>query len=132
MLSPSTTPQIKKFDLSLAEQITKHTQENLRSPTHAPSSGGMGIQFDFIRGLLILSVILGLEHSLNCSHCIIMEKSDCYLRQGAGGMEFAHFGSRTCSLRRFYNPSQAYFGHKSEEHIKTIKKHCLGVKNGDC
>ena len=51
--------------------------------------------------------------------------ADCSLRQGAGGTEFAHFGSRTCFLRWFYKRSQTYFGQKSEEHIKTIKKRCL-------
>ena len=46
---------------------------------------------------------------------------DCSLRQGAGGTEFARFGSRTCFLRCFYKHSQTYFGQKSEEHVKTIK-----------
>ena len=54
--------------------------------------------------------------------------SDCSLRQGASGTEFARFGSRTCFLRWFYNRSQVYFGQKSEEHIKTIKKRCLEIK----
>ena len=57
--------------------------------------------------------------------------SDCSLRQGAGGTEFARFGSRTCFLRRFDDRSQSYFGQKSEEHIKTMKKDCLEVKNND-
>ena len=47
--------------------------------------------------------------------------SDCSLWQGAGGTEFARFGSRTCFLRWFYRRSQAYFGQNSEEHVKTIK-----------
>ena len=55
--------------------------------------------------------------------------SECSLRQGAGGAEFARFGSRTCFLMWFYKRSQTYFGQKSEEHVKTIKKHFLDVKN---
>ena len=57
--------------------------------------------------------------------------ADCSLRQGAGGTEFACFGSRTCFLMWLYKRSQTYFGQKSEEHIKTIKKRCLEVKNND-
>ena len=53
----------------------------------------------------------------SCSACA----SDCSLRQGAGGTEFAHFGSRTCFLRWFYRRSQAYFGQKPEEHGFSIK-----------
>ena len=56
---------------------------------------------------------------------------DCSLRQGAGGTEFAHFGSRTCFLRWFYKRAQAYFGQNPEEHIKTIKKRSMEVKNND-
>mgnify|MGYP005706074945 CR=1 FL=1 len=57
--------------------------------------------------------------------------SDCSLRQGAGGTEFAHLGSRTCFLRWFYKRYQTYFGQKSEDHIKTIKKTNMDVKNDD-
>ena len=57
--------------------------------------------------------------------------TDCYLRQGASGTEFAHFGSRTCFLMWFYKRSQTYFGQKSEEHVKTIKKRRMDSKNND-
>ena len=57
--------------------------------------------------------------------------ADCYLRQGAGGTEFARFGSRTCFLRWFYKRSQTHFGQKPEEHRVSIKNHCLEVKNVD-
>ena len=50
------------------------------------------------------------------------------LRQGAGGPEFARFGSRTCFLRWFYERSQIYFGQKPEEHGFSVKKRCLEVK----
>ena len=36
--------------------------------------------------------------------------------------KIARFGSRTSFLRSFHNRSEAYFGQKSEEHVKTIKK----------
>ena len=62
--------------------------------------------------------------------CII-NITDCSLRQGAGGTENTRNWSRTCFLRWFYNRSQAYFGEKSEEHIKTSKKRCMDVKNDD-
>ena len=57
--------------------------------------------------------------------------ADCYLRQGAGGTEFARNGSRTCFLRWFHKRSQAYFGQKLEEHCFPIKKQCLEVSNDD-
>ena len=76
-----------------------------------------------------------------CSHAIDKAKStwclhrlhtsmngkvtECSLRQGAGGTEFEHFGSRTCFLSWFYKRSQAYFGQKPEEHGFSIKKRCL-------
>ena len=47
--------------------------------------------------------------------------TDCYLRQGASGTEFARNGSRTCFLRWFYRRSQARFGQKLEEHSFSIK-----------
>ena len=37
------------------------------------------------------------------------QNADRSLRQGAGGTEFARFGSRTCFLRWFHRRSQAYF-----------------------
>ena len=57
--------------------------------------------------------------------------ADCSLRRGAGGTEFARFGSRTCFLRWFYKRSQTYFGQKPEEHGFSIKKRCLEIKNDD-
>ena len=55
--------------------------------------------------------------------------SDCYLRQGVGGTEFANFvRSRTCFLRWFYKRSQTYFGQKSEEHNFSIKNTLSGGK----
>ena len=56
-------------------------------------------------------------------HTTAKHSPDCSLRQGAGGTEFACFGSRTCFLRWLYKCLQAYFSQKSEEHIKTIEKH---------
>ena len=43
---------------------------------------------------------------------LVTHWADCYLRQGAGGTEFARFGSRTCFLKWFSKRSQAYFGQK--------------------
>ena len=72
----------------------------------------------------MMSEILGI---IGCTSLL----PDCSLRQGAGGTEFARFGSRTCFLRCFYRRSQAYIGQKSEEHVKTIKKRSMDVKNND-
>ena len=48
--------------------------------------------------------------------------TDCSLRQGAGGREFARLGSRTWFLMRFLKRSEAYLGQKPEEHYFLIKK----------
>ena len=56
------------------------------------------------------------------------EISDCYLRQGDGGTKTAHFGFKTCFLRRFHNRSVSFFGQKTQEHDKTIEKRCLEAK----
>ena len=60
-----------------------------------------------------------------------MTLADCYLRQGAGGTKTAHFGSRIWFLSYFYNRSEAYFGQKSVEHVKTIKRKHVDTKNND-
>ena len=41
----------------------------------------------------------------------------------------ACFGSKTCFLRWFHNRSVSFFGQKTQEHVKTIKKRCLEAKN---
>ena len=76
------------------------------------------------------------EYSLCMLHCKSAHRAscncpDCYLRQGAGGMKIARFGSRTCFLRWFHNRSETYFGQNSEEHAKTIKTRHMEVKNDD-
>ena len=38
-------------------------------------------------------------------------------------------GSNTCFLRWFHNRSVSFLGQETQEHIKTIKKRCLEVKN---
>ena len=39
----------------------------------------------------------------------------------------ARFGSKTCFWWRFHNSSQTYFGKKSKERVKTIKR-CICIK----
>ena len=56
----------------------------------------------------------------------LLQSTDCSLRQGAGGTEFARFGSRTCFLRWFYKRSQAYFGQKPEEYCFSNEKTLSG------
>ena len=41
----------------------------------------------------------------------------------------ARFGSKTCFLRWFHNRSVSFYGQKTREHVKTIKKRCLEAKN---
>ena len=57
--------------------------------------------------------------------------ADCYLRQGDKGTKTARFGFKTCFLSYFHNRSEAYFGQKSEEQVKTIRKRRMEVKNDE-
>ena len=41
----------------------------------------------------------------------------------------SHFGSNTCFWRWFHNRSVSFFGQKTQEHVKTIKKGCLEAKH---
>ena len=52
--------------------------------------------------------------------------TDCYLRQGDGGTKLHVLVRELAFWGDFINRSEMYFGHKSEEHVKTLKKTSYG------
>ena len=51
-----------------------------------------------------------------------MQKSECWF-------DFACFGFKIRFLKKNLDRSASFFGQETHEHVKTIKKRCLEVKN---